>query len=79
MVAIYAVAVEKIKVRIYIDRENRNKTIELENNLKVKNLLEKLGINPVTVIVSRNSELILEDEKLNDNDELRILSVISGG
>ena len=69
----------KIKVKIFIDRDNLNKTVEFENNTLVMDLLKKLDINPVTVIVSRNNELILEDEKLNDNDELRILSVISGG
>jgi sulfur carrier protein ThiS len=42
-------------------------------------LLNKLKINPVTVIVSRNNELILGDEKLKNDDEIRILSVISGG
>ncbi len=70
---------DKIKVKIYIDRENRNEVVELDNNIEVDSLLKKLNINPVTVIVSRNNELILEYEKLNDNDEIRILSVISGG
>ena len=69
----------KIKVNIFIDRENKNKTIELDKNSVVIDLLKELNINPVTVIVSRNNELILEDEKLNDNDEIKILSVISGG
>ena len=69
----------KINIKIFVDRENLNKTIELENNILVSDLLKKLNINPVTVIVSRNNELILEDEKLNNNDEVRILSVISGG
>ena len=39
----------------------------------------KLKINSVTVIVSRNNELISENEELKDNDEIRILPVISGG
>ena len=69
----------KINVKIFIDSENLNKTIELESNLRVEDLLKKLNINPVTVIVSRNNELILEDEKLKNNDGIRILSVISGG
>ena len=68
-----------IKVNVLIDRENKNKTILLDNNSIVTDLLKKLDINPVTVIVSRNNELILEDEKLNDNDKIKILSVISGG
>jgi len=42
-------------------------------------LLDKLKINPVTVIVSRENELITEEERLKDKDKIRILSVISGG
>ena len=70
---------KKINVKVFIDRENRDITLELDNNSIVSDLLKKLNINPVTVIVSRNNELILEDEKLNNNDEIKILSVISGG
>lgn len=69
----------KINIKIFADRNNLNKTIELDNNSSVLDLLKKLKINPVTVIVSRSNELILEDEKLNDSDEIKILSVISGG
>ncbi len=69
----------KINVNVLIDRENKNTTIELNNNSIVADLLKELNINPVTVIVSRNNELILEDEKLSDNDEIKVLSVISGG
>ena len=69
----------KIKVNVFVDRGNQTKTIDLESNSKVKDLLSKLKINPVTVIVSRSNELILEDERLDDNDEIKILSVISGG
>ena len=69
----------KINVSVFIDRENKSTKLELDNNSLVDDLLKELKINPVTVIVSRNNELILEDEKLNDNDEIKILSVISGG
>ena len=69
----------KINIKVYIDKENLSKITELNNGSIVADLLKKLNINPVTAIVSRNSELMLEDEKLNDNDEVRILSVISGG
>ena len=68
-----------LNVSVFVDRDNKNTIIELNNEAIVLDLLKKLNINPVTVIVSRNNELILEDEKLNDNDEIKILSVISGG
>ena len=69
----------RIKVNIFVDRNNLNKTLELDKNSIVSDLLKSLNINPVTVIVSRSNELILEDEKLKNNDEIKILSVISGG
>ena len=70
---------EKIKISLFIDRENKNSNLELDSNSIVADLLKKLSINPVTVIVTRDSELILEDEELKNNDEIKILSVISGG
>ena len=70
---------QKINVNVFVDRENKNKKMELKNSSSVSDMLKELKINPVTVIVSRNNELILEDEKLKDNDEIKILSVISGG
>lgn len=69
----------KISVHIFIDRENKNMKIELDSNSRVGELLKILNINPVTIIVSRNNELVLDDAKLSDNDEIKILSVISGG
>ena len=69
----------KIQINVFIDRENKNKILYLGNNPAVSDLLKELSINPVAVIVSRNNELILEDEKLNNNDKIKILSVISGG
>ena len=68
-----------MKLKVFYDRENKEKTIVLDDNLTVKDLLARLNINPVTVIVSKNNELILEDEKLNDKDDIKIISVISGG
>ena len=69
----------KINVNAFIDRENKNAKLELDEGSEVSILLNKLNINPVTVIVARNGELILEGEKLNDGDKIKILSVISGG
>ena len=69
----------KIKVNVFIDRENKNTSLELDSNSLVADLFKKLNINQVAVIVSRDNELILEEEELNNKDEIKILSVISGG
>ena len=42
-------------------------------------LLSRLDINPETVIVTKNNSIITLDETLADSDEIKILSVVSGG
>lgn len=58
--------------------EKTSKTISTDAKI-VKELLIKLKLNPTTVLVTRNNEIILESEKLNKTDKIKILSVISGG
>ena len=64
-------------MKIYI--EKTDKLIGLKGIRDGKELLEKLDINPQTVILTKNDEVILEDEELSESDEIKILSVISGG
>jgi|TARA_B100000315_G_C14576633_1_gene588234 sulfur carrier protein ThiS len=68
-----------MQINMFYDKENREKTIELGADSSVKDLLEKIKVNPVTVIVSRDNNILTEDEKLNDKDKIRLISVISGG
>ncbi len=42
-------------------------------------LLKDLGINPDTVLVAKNDEVVLLDEDLSETDKIKILSVVSGG
>ncbi len=42
-------------------------------------LLEQLKINSQTILVVKKGIVLTEDEELCENDELEILSVISGG
>lgn len=63
-------------MKVYVEKQD--KLLELEKK-SVKELLDDLKINPNTVIIVRNNEIVLEDEQLDDNDEIKILSVISGG
>lgn len=68
-----------MKIKVSYDRTSEEKTIEIANNSSVKDLLAKMEINPVTVIVSRDNNILTEDEKLEDKDNIRLISVISGG
>lgn len=68
-----------MKVSVFIERENKKDKIELEDNSNVSDLLKNLNLNPVTVIVSKNNDLVTENEKLKNNDKIKIIPVISGG
>ncbi|MCA1709092.1 MAG: hypothetical protein LC808_39760 [Actinobacteria bacterium] len=42
-------------------------------------MLEELRIVPEAVLVIRNSTLLTRDERLDENDELEVRPVLSGG
>lgn len=63
-------------MKVYIERTKENKNVKAKNVLE---LLKKLNLNPTAVLVIRNDSLITESEKLNDKDEIKIISVVSGG
>ncbi|MBS3166263.1 MoaD/ThiS family protein [Candidatus Woesearchaeota archaeon] len=72
-----------MKLNIFIERENKSKTITFSKST-VKDLLSQLKINTETVIVVRtnesgNKEVLTEDDQLNDQEKIQLLSVISGG
>jgi len=64
------------KLKIYLERENKNKSVIADN---IQEALKKLNINPTTVIVTKNNELVTLDSKLSSKDKIRIIPVISGG
>jgi sulfur carrier protein ThiS len=41
--------------------------------------LKKCDIVPESVVATLNGEMILDDEILNDGNEVKLISVISGG
>ena len=45
----------------------------------VEAILEKEGINPLEVLVSRDGKLIPEDTLVSGDDELRIIRISHGG
>jgi sulfur carrier protein len=64
-------------MRIYIERSEEKKKIVFQG--KASDLLEQLSINPQTVIIVKNNELVTEDEPLENDDEISLLTVVSGG
>ncbi len=64
-------------MNLFIERENKTKKLKFSG--RVSSLLKQLKLNPAAVLVARNGALVTEDDPLSDKDEVKILSVISGG
>jgi sulfur carrier protein len=57
----------------------RDKEYEVKAGMTVRHALEKVGIQPETVLVTRQGKLITEDEILIEGEVIKLVAVISGG
>ncbi len=57
----------------------RDREFEVKAGMTVRDALKKAGIEPDTVLATRNGELITDDEILHEGDQIRLIAVISGG
>ena len=57
----------------------RDKEYEVRPGMDLLAALEKCGILSESVIATRNGELILDDEILENGDVIELVAVISGG
>jgi len=64
-------------ITVFIEREHRELKQDFSGKILV--LLDALGVNKETVVVVKNGEVVSEQERCGKGDELKLLSVISGG
>lgn len=57
----------------------RNQEYEVKHGSTVRIALHRIGIEPDTVLTTRQGELITDDEIVHDGDIIKLISVISGG
>ncbi len=55
------------------------KIISVDKAPTVLRLLEKLSINKESYLVVVNERLVTEDHRLENNDSIRLVRVVSGG
>lgn len=58
---------------------NPNRELEVEGPVRIRRLLEQLDISRESVIVIRDGELVPGDALLEDDADIEIRPVISGG
>lgn len=57
----------------------RDKEWELPGGMTARDAIEKVGLDPEAVLVVRNGELVTDDIILSDEDEVKLIAVVSGG
>lgn len=67
-----------MKINVYIEKTAQKSSVKCTGNT-VQDLLVQLQLNPETVLVVRNSDVLTRDVLLQEKDSITILSVISGG
>jgi sulfur carrier protein ThiS len=67
-------------MKVYIEKNSKSLNIKIiKKGIDGKSLLEKLKINLSSIILVKNNEVVLEDEMFENSDDVKILSVVSGG
>jgi len=65
-------------MKVYIEKDNKSVDVK-KKSLSGKALMEFLKVNPSSVILVKNDEVVLDDELFSEDDDIKILSVVSGG
>lgn len=62
-----------------IIRNPRRRELEIEGRRQVRDILRQLDLNPESVLVIRDGNMITRDEMVEAADTIEILTAISGG
>lgn len=57
----------------------RDKEWELRGGMTARDAINKVGLDPEAVLVVRNGELVTDDVILGEEDEVKLIAVVSGG
>jgi sulfur carrier protein ThiS len=57
----------------------REKEFEVPSGMTVRDALLRVGLEPESVLPTRDGELITDDEHLREGELIRLVAVISGG
>ncbi|MFW6286022.1 MAG: MoaD/ThiS family protein [Nanoarchaeota archaeon] len=66
-------------MKLFIERENKENDIKIDKPLTIQEILKQKNISLESVILIKNDKIVFENEIVKDNDNVKILSVVSGG
>ena len=57
----------------------RDQKWELKGSITARDAIKKAGLDPESVLVTVNGKLVTDDTILKENDEVKLVAVVSGG
>ncbi len=57
----------------------RDQHWEVQGNITARELILQVGLDPTTVLAVRAGELVFDKEMLGEDDEIKLIAVITGG
>ncbi|GAB4305850.1 MAG: MoaD/ThiS family protein [Methanobacteriaceae archaeon] len=66
-----------MKITLIIGEKKELK--DYSDNKTIKELLDDIDMPSETVVVKKNNEIVMEDEKIENNDVIEVIKVIYGG
>ena len=68
-----------MKIKVYLEEKDKEEFVEIDG-FKVNDVLEKLNIDPgIVIVANEDNELVTNDYILEEDEEIKIIPVISGG
>jgi sulfur carrier protein ThiS len=64
-------------MNVIIDRPKKELQIDFTGT--AEQLMDEVDVNPETVIVAKDGEVVTPDTDVSDADEVKFVSVVSGG
>lgn len=66
-------------MEVEVREKDVSHTVELEEDARVEDALEKADINRETVLVEKDGQVVSSQEELQDGDKLKTMLVVSMG
>ena len=64
-------------MQVYIERSDEHHDIDFSGT--GEELCERMQVNPQTVLILKDGELVTEDVDVSDAEEVKLITVVSGG
>jgi thiamine biosynthesis protein ThiS len=69
----------KITVAVRVVGRRKTEKHRLPSGARIVKLLKEMGLNPETVVVRRNGKIVVEEERLTNEDSIEIVPIVTGG